>query len=249
MKLPLSSHTAFIVARACSSASISFSMASRRPNSISSTRYTAVPACCISWIAWRLSSYLRVIFPPRKLNTRICRSIALSTTNCVWSGERVMLVGVVRDFLNSYRSVDDLKDQNPSAVGGSQGSCGRQYSRKPEVSAERTVSWKSEYYGRSRKRFGGVSREGREEHVRRGGALALCGAFRSYGGAFSDLGHRICELSVHPSRSCTEVKYVFKIQSESTSHAHCEQGLRLSAPVDPATRPGSKSKINHIDEI
>ena len=31
-------------------------------------------------------------------------------------------------------------------MGGSQGSCGCQYSRKPEVSAERTVSWTSEYY-------------------------------------------------------------------------------------------------------
>lgn len=70
-----------------------------------------------------------------------------------------MLVGVVRDFLNSYRSVDDLKDQNPGPVGGSQGSYGRQYSRKPEVSAERTVSWMSEYYGRSRRRVSGMSRE------------------------------------------------------------------------------------------
>jgi hypothetical protein len=103
---------------------------------------------------------LRIIFPLRKLNTRICRSIALSATKCVWSGERVMQVGVVRDFLNSYRSVDDLKDQNPGAVGGSQGSCGCQYSRKPEVSAERTVSWMSEYYGSSRRRVGSVSREG-----------------------------------------------------------------------------------------
>ena len=72
-----------------------------------------------------------------------------------------MLVGVVRDFLYSYKSVDDLKDQNPGAVGGSQGSCGCQYSRKPEVSAERTVSWMSEYYGRSRKRVSGVSRQGK----------------------------------------------------------------------------------------
>src|SRR5258708_6263485 len=150
-KFPLSSHTAFIVASARSSASISFSIASRRPNSISSTRYTAVPACCISWTAWRLSSYLRIIFPLRKLNTRICRSVALSVTKCVWSGERVMLVGVVRDFLNSYRSVEDLKDQNPGVVGGSHGSCGCQYSRKPEVSAERTVSWMSEYCRGSKK--------------------------------------------------------------------------------------------------
>ncbi len=160
-----------------------------------------------------------------------------------------MLVGVVRDFLNSYRSVDDLNDQNPGALGGSQGSCGCQYSRKPEVSAERTVSWMSEYYGRSRKRVGGVSREGREGYVRRGGALAICVVFRSCRGALSDLVHRICGLLVHPSRSCTEVKHVFKIQSEPTNHAHCEQCLRLSAAVDPATCGGSKPKVDHIDEI
>lgn len=170
-------------------------------------------------------------------------------TNCVWSGERVTLVGVVRDFLNSYRSVDDLKDQNPGALGGSQGSCGRQYSRKPEVSAERTVSWMSEYYGKSRKRVGGVSREGREGHVRQGGALATCVVFRSCGGVFSDLVHRICGLSVHPSRSCTEVKRMFKIQSEPMNNAHCEQCLRLSATVDPATRGRRKPKVDHIDEI
>lgn len=116
------------------------------------------------------------------------------------------------------------------------------------MSAERTVSWMSEYYGRSRRRVGRVYRE-RERNVRRGGALAICVAFRSCGGGFSALGHRRCGSSVNPSQSCTEVRYAFKIQLKRTSHAQCEQCLRLSAAVDPAACAGSKPKVNYIDEI
>lgn len=49
-------------------------------------------------------------------------------------------VGCVLCFLNSYKSVEDLNDHIPGIVGGSNGSMGCQYSRKPETSAEMTVS-------------------------------------------------------------------------------------------------------------
>jgi hypothetical protein len=69
-KFPLSSQRAFIVAP-LQSFSNSRSTASRRPNSISSTLYVAVSACCISCTAVMDSSYFRVIFPVRGLNIRI----------------------------------------------------------------------------------------------------------------------------------------------------------------------------------
>ncbi len=72
----------------------SFSTANRRPNSMSSTLYTAVPACCISWIAARDSSYFRVNFPVRNEKIRICRSGKEKVTKEDESGDNVMQVGV-----------------------------------------------------------------------------------------------------------------------------------------------------------
>lgn len=45
-----------------------------------------------------------------------------------------------RTFLNSYRSVELLNSHMPFTFGSSNGSCGRQYSTKPDWSAETTVS-------------------------------------------------------------------------------------------------------------
>ena len=101
-KAPLSSHTALIQAPGTfpsgPGSSSSFSTARRRPNSMSSTLYTAVPACCISWIAASDSSYFLVILPVRNENIRICRSGREKVTNDNESGERVMQVGVDADW-------------------------------------------------------------------------------------------------------------------------------------------------------
>jgi len=52
-----------------------------------------VPACCISCIVVRDSSYFLEIFPVRKLKIRICRSGREKVTKEDESGERVMQVG------------------------------------------------------------------------------------------------------------------------------------------------------------
>jgi hypothetical protein len=99
---PLSSHTALIQAPGTfpsgPGSSSSFSTARRRPNSISSTLYTAVPACCISWIAASDSSYFLVILPVRNEKIRICRSGREKVTNDCESGDSVMQVGVDADW-------------------------------------------------------------------------------------------------------------------------------------------------------
>ena len=97
-KAPVSSHTALIHAPGTfpsgPGSSISFSTARRRPNSMSSTLYTAVPACCISCIAASDSSYFRVIFPVKNEKIRICRSGRENVINDDESGESVIHVGV-----------------------------------------------------------------------------------------------------------------------------------------------------------
>lgn len=149
------------------SSSNSLSTANLLPNSMSSTLYTAVPACCISWIADNDSSYLRVIFPERTENMRICLSGSEKVTKELLSGDKVMHVGIDFDFecvqvrskwnqpnvqseltfLNSYRSVWLLNDHNPETfLGSSNGSVGCQYSMKPASSAEMTVSNLSLYW-------------------------------------------------------------------------------------------------------
>jgi len=109
-KAPLSSHTALIHAPGTfpsgPGSSSSFSTARRRPNSMSSTLYTAVPACCISWIAASDSSYFLVIFPVKNEKVRICRSGRENVTNDDESGESVIHVGVDFDWKGFAREWD-----------------------------------------------------------------------------------------------------------------------------------------------
>lgn len=95
--VPLSSHTALVhiagMRPSGPGISSSLSTASRLPNSMSSTRWTDVLACCISWIAFNDSSYFRVSLPVRKENMRIWRSGRENVTNEDESGERVMQAG------------------------------------------------------------------------------------------------------------------------------------------------------------
>ena len=164
---PLSSQTALLqrpgICPSGPGSSNSLSTANRLPNSMSSTRCTAVPACCISWIASRDSSYFRESFPLRNENTRICRSGKEKVTKEEESGESVIHVGVdfvysnnynlshskkmLVTFLNSYRSVSLLYFQSfETFLGNEKGSTGCQYSTKPPSSAEITVSYLSLYY-------------------------------------------------------------------------------------------------------
>ena len=133
---------------------------------MSSTLYTAVPACCISWVAASDSSYFLVIFPVKNEKMRTCRSGRENVTNDDESGESVIHVGVDfdwkgfsrewgyedekrarRTFLNSYKSVWVLNDHNPGTLfGNSNCSPGLQYSTKPPSSAEMTQSNLSLYY-------------------------------------------------------------------------------------------------------
>jgi len=59
---------------------------------MSSILNTAVPACCISWIAWRDSSYWRVFFPERKEKIRTWRSGRERVAKWEESGEKERVV-------------------------------------------------------------------------------------------------------------------------------------------------------------
>lgn len=60
---------------------------------MSSMRNEAVPACCISWIAWSDSSYCRVFLPERKEKTRTWRSGSESVEKWVDCGEKLRETG------------------------------------------------------------------------------------------------------------------------------------------------------------
>lgn len=146
---PLSSHTAFAVRSAPPgpewSRSSSRSIASRRPKSMSSSLNTAVPACCISLAASRLSSYVRVNLPVSVLKMCTLRSGRAMALKCRWSGDSVMDAAIVRVFLNWNRSVALLYCHIPGTAGTLHGSDGCQYSTKPASSAEMTTSNLDEY--------------------------------------------------------------------------------------------------------
>lgn len=72
---------------------ISFSVASRLPNSISSSVNTAVPACCISVIVVMDSSYFRRSLPDLNEKMRICRSPNPKVANLSYCGENWSVVG------------------------------------------------------------------------------------------------------------------------------------------------------------
>jgi hypothetical protein len=113
IKAPLSSHKALFqrpgIFPSGPGSSNSLSTANRRPNSMSSTLYTAVPACCISWIAERDSSYLRVSLPDNMEKTRICRSGRENVTKDDESGDSTRHVGVDFDYLSEIRFTVEYK--------------------------------------------------------------------------------------------------------------------------------------------
>lgn len=115
-------------------------MASRRPKSMSSSLNTAVPACCISLVADKLSSYVRLNLPVRVLKMCTSRLGRARAAKLFWSGAKVMDVGRVRVFLKWKRSVEDLYCHMPGIAGTLHGSLGCQYSTNPASSADTTTS-------------------------------------------------------------------------------------------------------------
>jgi hypothetical protein len=109
---PVSSHA--VVPIPCPTFSSSLSTAKRLPNSMSSILNTAVPACCISWIAWRDSSYCRVFLPVRKEKMRIWRSGRERVEKWVPEGEKVREVGM--DLAYTRTNIEEASDVRAGKV-------------------------------------------------------------------------------------------------------------------------------------
>src|SRR5271155_2441586 len=138
MKLPDSSKMMFTL-RWVDWPSTSRSVAILRPNSVSSSFASAVPACCMAVIVSRDSSYDRYILPVLKSNTRILRSGNEYVANCCPEGDMVIHDGADLAFFKSNKLVEDFILKTVS--GFSKLSRGVQYSIMPDSSAETTQSY------------------------------------------------------------------------------------------------------------